>query len=52
MSANKEITLNLLQNTFADAHEISHESFDINSTRTDSNINQDKKIINFFNIKN
>ena len=51
MSANKEITLNLLQNTFADAHEISHESFDINSTRTDSNINHDKKIINFFNNK-
>ena len=51
MSANKEITLNLLQNTFADAHEISHESFDINSTRTDSNINYDKKIINFFNNK-
>ena len=51
MSANKEITLNLLQNTFADAHEISHESFDINSTRTDSNINYDKKIINLFNNK-
>ena len=51
MSANKEITLNLLQNNFADAHEISHESFDINSTRTDSNINYDKKIINLFNNK-
>ena len=51
MSANKDITLNLLQNTFVDANEISHESFDINSTRTDSNINHDKKIINFFNNK-
>ena len=51
MSANKELTLNLLQNNFADAHEISHESFDINSTRTDSNINYDKKIINLFNNK-
>ena len=51
MSANKDITLNLLQNTFVDANEISHESFDFNSTRTDSNINHDKKIINFFNNK-